>query len=83
MIHGTARFVLFLKIFPFDFSRVTSSEDTIASSLKSAKYTLAISSNMIMTLIAMFGIGYYASYKQGYSRNQVNKLHPPFVLMPE
>jgi hypothetical protein len=55
------------------FCRVTSSEDTIASSLKSAKYTLAVSSNMIMTLIAMFGIGYYGAYKQGYSKHQVNQ----------
>jgi hypothetical protein len=70
MIHGTARSQLFFP--PSLIFRVSNAGDTIASSLKSVKYTLSVSSNMVMTLIAMFGLGYYGASKQGWSKHQVS-----------
>lgn len=53
-------------------NRITTSSDTIAESLRSAKFTLAISTNMIMSIFATFGIGYYAASKLNYTQNQVH-----------
>mmetsp|Transcript_8552 Transcript_8552/g.12766 ORF Transcript_8552/g.12766 Transcript_8552/m.12766 type:complete len:212 (+) Transcript_8552:48-683(+) len=50
--------------------RPPSESDSISASLKSAKYQMAVSSNMIVTLFAMFGVCYYGGTKLGYSQIQ-------------
>lgn len=38
---------------------------------------------MIMTLIAMFGLGYYGASKQGYTKNQVFYNYFIFIILIE
>lgn len=52
-------------------ARIATEDDSVAATLKSAKYQIAISSNMIVTIVAVFGMVYYASTKIGYHKTQV------------
>jgi predicted Na+-dependent transporter len=74
MIHGQDRLVFaeffLIEVIILD-CRTPNTADTMASSIQSAKYQLVISGNLVLTIFAMFAIGYLGGSKLGYSKNEV------------
>ena len=52
--------------------KLASEEESVSATLKSAKYQIAVSSNMLVTIVAVFGMCYYVASKLlGYAQATV------------
>jgi hypothetical protein len=51
--------------------KLATEDESVSATLKSVKYQIAVSSNMLVTIVAVFGIGYYGANKLGYKSSVV------------